>query len=83
MDESTQTVSVDFGNALPTINSSCAVLRDLGPLAFGVLKDASVKQGDNVTADQIEVMGTIPYQDEDWFFKTPAFRISHLAAPPA
>jgi hypothetical protein len=69
VDESTQTVSVDFGNALPTIDSSGA-LQDLGPLAFGVLKDASVKQGDTVAADRIEVMGTIPYQDADWYFKT-------------
>ena len=42
-----------------------------GPvLAFGVLKDTSVKQGDAVAADQIALLGTIPYQDADWYFKT-------------
>ena len=43
---------------------------DLGPLAFGVLKDASVKQGDSVTVGQFELLGTVPYREEGWYFKT-------------
>jgi hypothetical protein len=69
VNESAQSVSVDFGNALPIIDSSGA-LQNLGPLAFGVLKDAGVKEGDPVTVDQIELLGTIPYQDQQWYLKT-------------
>src|SRR5262249_10885141 len=69
VDEATRSVTVDFGNALPILDSSGA-LQDLGPLALGILKDRAIKQGDSITAAQIAVLGTIGYQNKDWHFKT-------------
>jgi hypothetical protein len=69
VDEATRSVTVDFGNALPILDSSGA-LQDLGPLALGILKDRTIKQGDSITAAQIAVLGTIGYQNKDWHFKT-------------
>ncbi len=67
--ESTESVCVDFGNALPIINPA-GDLEDLGSLAFGILKDASVEQGAALAADQFVRLGTIPYRGKNWLFKT-------------
>jgi hypothetical protein len=68
-DEATQTVHVDFGNALPITNAA-GVLQDIGPLAVGVLKNADAKQGDTVTADQVQILGTVPYRNDGWYVTT-------------
>lgn len=72
-------ISADFGNALPTTDS-IGTLQDLGPLAFGILKDPSVVQGASVTADGIEILGTIPYLNPGWFFTTGGVQDFRLSA---
>jgi hypothetical protein len=69
IDESAQAVTIDLGNALP-VTDSRGTLEKIGPVAFGVLKDARIKQGDCVTKAQIELLGPIPYEDADWYLKT-------------
>ncbi|CEF49392.1 unnamed protein product [uncultured bacterium] len=69
VDGSTESVSVDFGNAFPTTDST-GTLQDLGPVVFGVLKDPEVKQGDGVGSDRIEILGAIPYRQANWFVRT-------------
>jgi hypothetical protein len=68
-DEATQTVHVDFGNALPIANAA-GVLEDIGPLAVGVVRNADAKQGDTVTADQVEILGPVPYRNDGWYVTT-------------
>ncbi len=69
VDEAAGTVGVDFGNALPILDSSGA-LEDLGPLAFGILKDSEALQGDTVDAAQVVTLGDVPYQAAGWYFQT-------------
>ncbi len=69
VDGAIESVSVDLGNALPTMDST-GTLQDLGPLVLGILKDPEVKQGDGVGSDRIEILGAIPYRQANWFART-------------
>jgi hypothetical protein len=69
VNESTRSISADFGNALPTSESS-GKLQDVGSLVFAILKDPGAKQGDVLDAQMVIVLGHIPYRNPDWFFQT-------------
>jgi hypothetical protein len=69
VDDANSVVTVDLGNALPTLDSA-GTLEDVGKLVVGVLRDAATPQGNRVGLDGIDVLGAIPYQDEGWFFRT-------------
>jgi hypothetical protein len=69
VNESSKSISVDFGNALPTSDSS-GKLQDVGSLAFAVLKDTSAKQGDVVDGQAVALLGDIPYRNPEWFYQT-------------
>jgi hypothetical protein len=69
VDEQAQTVTLDLGNALPITDPS-GTLQKIGALALAVLKDPGTGQGASISGGQIELFGSIPYEDADWYFKT-------------
>lgn len=81
VDEDAGTVTADFGNALQIVDSSGALV-DVGPLAFGVLKDGQTAQGTVVTADQVVLLGDVPYRDAGWMVRTAGVQEFCLASHP-
>ena len=81
VDESALTVVADFGNALPTVDSSGA-LEDIGTLAFGVLAESDTRQGAVVRPDQIAILGAIPYRDQGWLPRTAGIQEFRLGDDP-
>ncbi len=62
-------VTADFGNALPTTDSS-GDLENLGEMHFGVLKDADTAQGDTINASEVALIGALPYRQKHWYPRT-------------
>ncbi len=77
-----QTVTADFGNALPTTDS-LGSLQDIGPLVFGILKQPETPQGATLTAAEVELLGAIPYQDAGWYATTAGVQDFPLSGNPA
>ena len=71
VDEETNSVFADLGNALPLTNGY-GRLKDLGDLQLAVLKDDQTKENQRVTknADFIPLGTTIPYRNQDWLCQT-------------
>ncbi|HEX2254990.1 MAG TPA: hypothetical protein VHQ65_17120 [Thermoanaerobaculia bacterium] len=79
VDAAGRRVSADFGNALP-IETSAGDFQDLGDLAFGVLADDQVAQGQTVAASAVELLGPIPYRDAGWYETTAGVMDFELSA---
>ncbi len=69
VDPQRRTVTADFGNALKIENAS-GVLVDVGALSLAVLKSSQVADGGQVGADALEILGSIPYRQPDWYATT-------------
>jgi hypothetical protein len=67
VDPRSSTVTADFGNALQIENASGTPLVDIGELSLAVLKTAQVVDGASVSADEVEILGPIPYLEPDWY----------------
>jgi len=76
-------LSADLSNALPQDGNNQT--RNMGTLGFAVIKveddvhnigtsagtaEPAIKTGEFVRADDIDLIGTIPYTDENWLFTT-------------
>lgn len=81
VDEDAGTVTADFGNALRVVDSAGAPV-DIGPLAFGVLKDPQAAQGAVVPADRVVVLGDVPYREAGWMARTAGVQEFRLATRP-
>lgn len=67
VDPRRSTVTADFGNALQIEDASGTPLVDIGELSLAVLKAAQVDDGATVSADEVEILGRIPYLETDWY----------------
>ncbi|WP_337882894.1 hypothetical protein [Chromobacterium haemolyticum] len=88
-----QTLTADFGNALPIIDASGAFV-DLGPLTMAVLKQpAHAPISGTLTKDQVIVLGQLAYdppqpgaapsdEPSEWFRQTAAIQDFDYAAIP-
>ena len=88
-----QTLTADFGNALPIIDASGAFV-DLGPLALAVLKQpAHAPISGSLSQDQVIVLGQVAYdppqpgaaasdEPSEWFRQTAAIQDFDYAAIP-
>ena len=82
-----QTLTADFGNALPIVDASGAFV-DLGPLTLAVLKQpAQAPISASLSQDQVIVLGQVAYdppqpgaaasdEPSPWFRQTAAVRTS-------
>ncbi|BBH15555.1 hypothetical protein [Chromobacterium haemolyticum] len=88
-----QTLTADFGNALPIIDASGAFV-DLGPLTMAVLKQpAHAPISGSLSQDQVIVLGQVAYdppqpgaapsdEPSEWFRQTAAIQDFEYAAIP-
>lgn len=68
--EDHKTVTADLGNCLPIVNAAGGLLPQ-GPLFLAVFKtDTDVLLTGAVTADQVEILGSVDYLQPDWYVQT-------------
>ena len=60
------TISVDLGNSLPILHAN-GDLQDVGELYMAVDKQGQLKQGHCLDSSQIELLGQVNYQDQNWY----------------
>jgi hypothetical protein len=65
----TPTLFLDLSNAIQLSDRS-GIVRDIGRLTVGVLKDPTVKEHDAVTASNFAPFGEINYRAAGWLFST-------------
>lgn len=66
---SANTLIADFGNSFP-IQSADSGLKDIGPVYLGVLTTNPTRIQTTVTADQLVLLGEVPYKSKDWYTTT-------------
>lgn len=81
VDEQKHIVSADFGNALQIIDANSGLL-DIGPLSLAVCKDANAGVLSNVTPDQVEILGSLDYQQAEWYAQTAGIQEFDYSANP-
>ena len=69
VDAGRKVLTADFGNSLQIVNANGAFV-DLGPLTMAVLKTPTDQVLTTVSADQIELLGNVGYQQPDWYKQT-------------
>jgi hypothetical protein len=69
VDAGRKVLAADFGNSLQIVNANGAFV-NLGPLAMAVLKEQTDQVLTTVSADQIALLGTVGYQQPDWYKQT-------------
>jgi hypothetical protein len=62
-------LTIDFGNTFP-IETANSGLKDIGPVFLGVLTSNPTAIQATVTADQVAIIGEVPYQSADWYDQT-------------
>jgi len=78
--EDKESVTVDFGNALPTAGSSgeLSPVSDQ-PLEFAILKNPDANAGDAISSDDCVLLGEVPFKGTDWFTTAGIVRYSLTA----
>jgi hypothetical protein len=69
VDAGRKVLTADFGNSLQIVNANGAFV-NVGPLLMAVLKEQTDQVLTTVSADQIALLGTVGYQQPDWYKQT-------------
>lgn len=69
VDAGRKVLTADFGNSLQIVNANGAFV-DVGALTMAVLKAPTDQVLTTVSADQIELLGNVSYQQPDWYKQT-------------
>lgn len=76
-----RTLSVDLGHCLP-VRTADGDFQDIGTLSVAVLKDATLEQGQCVSADQVAVLGPVGYRKPGWYARTAGVMDYDFSADP-
>ncbi len=81
VDSVRKVLTADFGNSLQIVDAD-GPLADVGRLQMAVLKTQPDQPLDHVEADQIALLGEVPYRVPDWYMRTAGVQDFDYSADP-